>query len=147
MDADRINTWEQTEVHPSTFRNTKLNKTRDIPDRRVKVCTRCWMDQLEDDGHILSTSKFNKDLITKQHDDALKKIAKELTKSHPNARTWRERSWRSGTELLRPDMTMVEEGAVKIIEIILPYGKSEKHLEQRRTEKSEKYSQLLKEDG
>ena len=49
--------------------------------------------------------------------------------------------------MLRPDMTMVEEGAVKIIEIILPYGKSEKHLEQRRTEKSEKYSQLLKEDG
>ena len=88
VDADRINTWEQTEVHPNTFRNTKLNKTRDIPDRRVKVCTRCWMDQLEDDGHILSTSKFDKDLITKRHDYALKKIAKELTKSHSNARTW-----------------------------------------------------------
>ena len=49
--------------------------------------------------------------------------------------------------MLRPDIAVVEEDAVRIIEIIVPYGKSEKHLKQRRTGKSEKYSQLLKEDG
>ena len=38
-------------------------------------------------GHILSTCKFNEDL-TKQHDYEVKKIAKELTKSNPNARIW-----------------------------------------------------------
>lgn len=104
------------------------------------------MNQVEDYGHILSSCMFNKDLIIKQHGYVVKTVAKELMETHPNAKIWTERSWRSGTELLRPDVTMVEGEEARIIEITLPYERSEEYLKQRRKDKSEKFLQLLSED-
>ena len=69
----------------------------------AKICKRSRMNQVEDDGHFLSRCTFNNNLVTNRHDDVVKKIAKELMKSNPNAKLWRERSWRSRTELMRPD--------------------------------------------
>ena len=79
--------------------------------------------------HILARCTFNKNLITKRHDHLVQKIAKELKKTHPNASIWCERSWRSGTELMRPDITMVNGEKVSIIEVPLPYETSEEYLE------------------
>ena len=41
---------------------TMINKTRGIPDRRKKICTRCRKGEIEDDEHILSRCTFNKDI-------------------------------------------------------------------------------------
>lgn len=71
--------------------------------------------------HVLATCTFNKGLITKRHDYTINKIAKELAKRHPNAKVWEERSWRSGTELLRLDITMVQDKKASIVEIKIPY--------------------------
>ena len=79
--------------------------------------------------HIYARCTFNKNLITKRHDHLVQKIAKELKKTHPNASIWCERSWRSGTELMRPDITMVNGEKVSIIEVPLPYETSEEYLE------------------
>lgn len=84
----------------------------------------------------------NKDLITKRHDAVVKKIAKELKTNRPEAKVWRERSWRHGTELLRPDITMIEGSHATIIEVTIPYETSEEYLEQRRLEKQIKYERL-----
>lgn len=48
--------------------------------------------------------------------------------------------------MLRPDITMVKGDEVRIIEITLPYEKSNKYLAQRRKEQSKKYQQLLQDD-
>ena len=70
----------------------------------VKECKRCNSNKIEDDAHILSAGPYNKELITKRHDYIVKKLTKEIQTNHPNAKVWRERSWRHGTELLRPDI-------------------------------------------
>ena len=104
------------------------------------------MNKIEDDVHILAVCPYHKDLMTKRHGYVVKKVAKDLIKKHSTAKVWRERSWCLGTELLRPDITMVKDEEVKIIEITIPYEKSNTYLEQRRQEKINKYSQLLQVD-
>lgn len=54
--------------------------------------------------------------------------AKEFMKTHPNAKIWKERSWRSGTELLQPNITMADGEEVKTIEITLPNERSKEYL-------------------
>ena len=125
---------------------TKVNKTRGNQDRRAKICTRCKKNEVEDDGHILARCTYGKDLITKRHDYVSKKIAKELVNQHPTARVWPERSWRLNTQLLQPDITMVDGDKCYIIEITIPYENSEQYLQQRRTEKIDKYKQLINEE-
>lgn len=125
---------------------TKVNKTRGNPDRRAKICTRCKRNEIEDDSHILSRCTYGKDLITKRHDYVAKKIAKELVNLHPTARVWRERSWRLNTQLLRPDITMIDGDKCFIIEITIPYEGSQEYLQQRRQEKIAKYEPLIKEE-
>ena len=125
---------------------TKVKKMRGKMDMWAKICKRCQINQVEDDVHILSGCMFNKDLITKWH-YVVKKVAKELIKSHSNAKISKERSrCSSGTKLLRPDITMVKGDEVRIIEITLPYEKSNKYLVQRRKEQSKKYQQRLQDD-
>ena len=65
---------------------------------------------------------------------------------HPQERVWTERSWRSGTELQRPDIMMVECDRVTIIEFTFPYETSEEYLESRRLEKVQKYKRLVEEE-
>lgn len=98
---------------------------------QAKIGKRCRMNQVQDNGYILSGCTFNKDLITKRHDYVVRKIAKVLVKTHPNAKIWKERSWCSVAELLRPDITMVDGEEVKIIQITLPYERSDEYLTQR----------------
>ena len=125
---------------------TKVHKTRGIPDRRANMCLRCKSNEIEDNMHILSCYSYNKDIITKRHDHLVKKILKELVRMHPQERVWRERSWRSGTKLQRPDIMMVECDRVTIIEFTFPYETSEEYLESRRLEKVQKYQRLVEEE-
>ena len=125
---------------------TKINKTRGIQDRQLKICKRCNSGEVEDDVHILARCTFNKNLITKRHDHLVHKIAKELKNTHPEANIWCERSWRSGTELMRPDIAMVNREKVSIVEVTLPYETSEEYLEKRRSEKKAKYKRLVEEE-
>ena len=123
---------------------TKINKTIGLLDKSLKICKRCKMHQIEDDEHVLANSTFNKDFIyTKRHDYTVNKIAKELAKSHPDAKVWKERSWRSGTELLRPKITMVQNKKAYIVEITIPHETSNTYLEKRALEKVTKYERLL----
>ena len=124
-----------------------INKTRGIKELNVKRCSRCRSMKIEDDAHILSACTFNKELITKRHDYVVKKLTKELKINHPDANIWRERSWRHGTEILRPDIALVEGDNVSIIQVTIPYEKSNTYLEQRRQDKIRKYEPLLQEDG
>ena len=123
---------------------TKLNKTRGINQRELKVCKQCRLGEIEDDAHILSRCPLNKDLITKRHDYLANKIAKELSKN-PTRKVWRERSWRLGTALLRPDITMIEGDKAFIIELTIPYETSEAYLLSRMDDKRAKYQPLLNE--
>ena len=95
---------------------------------------------------ILARCTFNKNLITKRHDHLVHKIAKELRNTHPEANIWCERSWRSGTELMRPDIAMVNGEKVSIVEVTLPYEISEEYLEKLRSEKKAKYQRLVEEE-
>ena len=83
----------------------------------LKRCKRCMTNKTENDGHILSTCPSNKALISKRHDFIVNKIAKELVKVHSQAKVFRERVWRSATELLRPDITLIQDNECKIIEV------------------------------
>ena len=74
-------------------------------------------------------------------------MAKEIQNKHPNARIWRERSWRMSTELLRPDITMVKDNKVFKTEVTILYEKNSEYIEQRRPDKIKKYNQLLQQDG
>ena len=125
---------------------TKTNKIRGIRDRQLKICKRCNSGEVEDDMHILARCTFNKNLITKRHDHLVHKIAKELRNTHPEANIWCERSWRSGTELMRPDITMVNGEKLSIVEVTLPYEISEGYLEKWRSEKKAKYKRLVEEE-
>ena len=69
----------------------------------MKKCKRYKSNKVEDDAHILAVCPYNKDLKTKRHNYAVKKLAKELMNNHQNARIWREQSWQMGTELQRLD--------------------------------------------
>lgn len=84
---------------------------------------------------------MNHGLISKRH-NVVNKIAKELKKTHPQARVFRERGWRSGMELLRPDITLIEGNQTKIIEVTIPYEISNSYFSQRRMEKMKKYERL-----
>ena len=124
---------------------TKVNKTRGSPDRESKICKRCRLGEVEDDAHILSRCPFSKDLITKRIDFLAQKIAKELVKNNQTANVWRERSWRTGTTLLRPDITMIDGEKAFIIELTVPYETSEDYLKSRINDKKAKYQPLLEE--
>ena len=82
---------------------TMINKTRGRGNLDEKICKRCRSGATEDDAQILASCKYNKDLITKCHDYVTKKIAKELIRNRPTAKIWREQSWRTGSEILRPE--------------------------------------------
>ena len=127
---------------------TMINKTRGRGNLDEKRCKRCRSGAAEDDVHILASCKYNKDLITKHHDYVTKKIAKEILRNRPTAKIWRERSWRTGSEILRPDITMVDGDNCTIIDVTIPYERSEEYINQRRRQKVEKYEQLIKtQDG
>ena len=51
-----------------------------------------------------------------------------------------------GTELMRPDITMVNDDKVSITEVTLTYETSEEYLERRRSEKKTKYKPLVEEE-
>ena len=86
---------------------TKVNKTRGNPDLTAKRC-KC-RKSIEDDAHILNSCEFNHKLIIKRHDHLVSKIAKELKREHPTAAVWIERQWRQGLQLVKPDITMINE--------------------------------------
>ena len=52
-----------------------------------------------------------------------------------------------GTELLRPDITMVKDNKVFKTEVTILYEKNSEYVEQRRPDKIKKYNQLLQQDG
>ena len=127
---------------------TMINKTRGRGNLDEKRCKRCRSGATEDDAQILASCKYNKDLITKCHDYVTKKIAKELIRNRPTAKIWREQLWRTGSEILRSDITMVDGDNCTIIKVTIPYEMSEKYTNQRRRQKVEKYEQLIKiQDG
>ena len=127
---------------------TMINKTRRRENLDEKRCKRCRSGATEDDAHILALCKYNKDLITERHDYVTKKIAKELLRNRPTVKIWKERSWRTGSEILRPDITMVDGDNCTIIEVTIPYETSEEYINQRKRQKVEKYEQLIKmQDG
>ena len=66
-----------------------------------------------------------------------------MKNNHPTAKTWWERSWRMGTELLRQDITMVKDDEVLIEEVTIPYEKNIEYLQQRQEEKRKKYDKIL----
>ena len=108
-----------------------------VPNMQLKKCTKCNNNQIEGDGHILSTCTINHGLISKRYDFLVNKLAKELVKSHPHAKDFRKRGWRSVTELLRPDITFIENKQCKIIEVTIPYEVNNSYLQQRKMEKNE----------
>ena len=110
------------------------------------MCTRCRKNEIEGDGHILARCSYNKDLITKKHNNITNKTAKELVKNNPTARIWKERSWNSYTELMRLDITMVQGNRAMIIEVTIPYEMRKEYIERRRSEKINKYQQLLQKE-
>ena len=127
---------------------TMINNTRGRGNLDEKKCKRCRSGETEDDAQILASCKYNKDLITKCHDYVTKKIAKELIRNRPTAKIWREQSLRTGSEILRPDIPMVDGNNCTIIEVTIPYEMSEEYTNQRRCQKVEKYEQLIKtQDG
>lgn len=85
-------------------------------------------NKTEDDQHILSARPWNKGLNSKQHDFIVNKISKELIKTQPQAKVFRERAWRLGTELLRPDISLMQDNQYKIIQVTIPYVISNSYL-------------------
>ena len=121
---------------------TKVNNTRGVPNIQPKKCTECNNNKIEDDAHILSTCIMNHGLISKRHNLVVNKIAKELLKNHPKAKVFRERGWRSETELLGVDMTLIDNKQCKTIEVSIPYEVSNSYLQQMRMEKKRIYKRL-----
>lgn len=111
----------------------------------MKKCKRCRLNKIEDDAHILAACPHNKNLITKQHDYVVTKLTKELTivTRRPE---FGERSWKIGTKLLRPDITMVKDDEVFIAEVTILYETSSQYLERRGQDKIKKYEKLLQKD-
>ena len=72
----------------------------------------------------------------------MNKIAQELLKNHPQAKVFRERGWRSETELLGLDMTLIDNKQCKTIEVSIPYKVSNFCLQQMRMEKKRLYKRL-----
>ena len=120
----------------------KVNKTRGIPNIELKKCNRCNNNKIEVDAYLLPAGTMNQGLISKRHDYVVNKIAKELKKNHPQAKVFRERGWRSGTELLRTDITLIEVSQTKITEVTIPYEINNSDLTQRRMDKNRKYEWL-----
>ena len=79
---------------------TMINKTRGRGILDEKRCKRCRSGATEEDAHILASCKYNKDLIKKRHDYVTKKIAEEFLRNRATAKIWRERSWRTRSEIL-----------------------------------------------
>ena len=122
---------------------TKVNKTRCINDLNLNKCKRCKSNKVRNDAYIMIACPYNKGLISKRHDYVIKRLAKEVKNNHPTAKTWWERSWRMGTELLRQDITMVKDDEVLIEEVTIPYEKNIEYLQQRQEEKRKKYDKIL----
>ena len=121
----------------------QMNKTRGEPDVRRRRCRKC-NEELEDDQHILNKCKLNEGLMTRRHDHLVKKIGKELRRSNSNGKIWIERAWRNGREIVRPDLTIVDENRhCTVIEVTCPYEISKKYLQQREEEKRAKYKRLV----
>ena len=120
---------------------TTVNKTRGNPDLTAKRC-KC-RKSIEDDAHVLNSCELNHKLIIKRHDHLVSKIAKQLKREHPTAAVWIERHWRRGLQLVKPDITMINERHCIIIEFTCPYESSIKYLYQRAQDKVNKYQPLL----
>lgn len=65
------------------------------------------------------------------------KIGKELKQNNPQAKIQIERTWRKGTELIKPDITMMDEEKkhCTVIEITCPFEISTKYMQQRKEDK------------
>ena len=109
----------------------------------VKQC-KC-KNSIEDDAHILDSSKSNHKLITLRHDHLVAKITKELKKSQNSAEIWIDRHWRSDLQLVKPDITMLKDGHCYIVEVTCPYESSMDYPEQRVRDKTSRYKPLLHE--
>ena len=74
----------------------------------------------------------------------MSKIAKELKTNYSSAKVWIDRHWGLDLQLLKPDITMTNEGRCYIIEVTCPYETSLNYLQQRAHNRAEKYKPLLK---
>ena len=120
---------------------SRINLTRGVQDREVKLCRRCKSTP-ETDLHILSSYPKNKGVITKCHDHIVSIVTERLLaigKGAVKEKTWRVRRDGKGMENIRPDISVQDEGKLLFIEITCPYEKSTEHLNQRMLEKDAKY--------
>ena len=103
-----------------------------------KRCRRCRAE-IEDDQHILSACIINNKLIQERHNQIVKKIDKELKKNFPQNKVQIECIWRSGTDLVKSDITMIDEtrSHCTIIEITCPYETNKEYLRQRKMKRKE----------
>lgn len=163
------NQWEN-EIRPRSnsarsMRKDWSTKCRTIEDRnsryQLEKDKRWTTDQITDNNfkteqwksnvnnvrqqnqHILNKCMFNEGLMIKRHDHLVQKIGKKLRKVNINRKIWIECAWRSGCELLRPDITMVDEkNHYTIIEVTCQYEISKKYLQQWE-EKIAKHKRLI----
>ena len=123
--------WNDRGLAPGDkIRNMQVlsNTTPNQIDKMRRRCRQCH-EELEDDQHILNKCKLNEGLMTMRHDHLVKKIGKALRRSNSNRKIWIELGWRNGREIVRPDLTMMDENQhCMVIEVTCPYEISNEYL-------------------
>ena len=119
---------------------TRVNLARG--GRGDRRCRRCGKTA-ETDLHILSECAYNKDLIIRRHDRAYGIIAKALRKRFPDMVVLEERTWKSGQQQFRPDITVIHNNQMRFVEVTCPYEKNANVLADREAAKEQKYSKHL----
>lgn len=118
-------------------------KTRGHTDMDEKKCRRCWLEA-EDNQQILCKCKGNRKMIQERDSRLVNKITKELKINNPGSKVQIERTCQRDTELVKPDITVVnEDGHCVIIEVTCPYESSFEYFQQRKTDKEKKYQSLI----
>lgn len=103
MVRKRIEGQEQSQMCAGLIVNLtnhdKQNKGLHGYGRKIKK------SQIEDDQHILSVCVMNNELTQERHNRLVNKIGKELKNNFPERKVQIERTWRRGTELVKPDIS------------------------------------------
>ena len=91
---------------------------------------------------------MNTKLIQERHDRLVNEIGKVLKNNFLENKIQIERTWHSWTELVKPDITVIDEkeSHCVIIEVTCPYGSNKEYLHQRKLEKEKKYCSLIAEE-
>jgi hypothetical protein len=119
----------------------RMQRNRPSPQSQDVSCRVCSQEP-ETLGHVLNACSPNVGLYRQRHNQIVERIRKAVA-SRPNTTTLIDQKIPGSSVPLRPDVTLIEDNKITIVDVTIPFESGPDAFEKARAEKDTKYSDLL----